>query len=117
MTLRMSDCVFVDEQGVVHYRKFEPGTVCGVSCLRYHASTCEGEGRFSDGKCCNTNRTIHRRPSALVEVELPMVTCMLCLMDGEEPNWVGSTRIPDSCASSGSGPTASGSGSHRSPGT
>lgn len=72
MAIRMTQVVFLDEHGVVHYREFEPFTWCGISIIGQRGTSARsvhiGEGL-----------PLSRR------TELPEVTCMICLATAEDP--------------------------------
>ncbi len=71
MPVRMTQIVYQDPDGVVHYRLFDPETVCGRGV--HHAG---GRSiRIGDGL-----------PLSRVTV-LPRVTCMTCIAEAEDPHW------------------------------
>lgn len=77
MAIRMTQVVFEDEDGIIHYRLFEPHTVCGESVIRT-----EERGPIK----ARTIRVGDAFPRSRVLV-LPQVTCMLCLVLAEDRFW------------------------------
>lgn len=63
----MTQAVFCDEHGIIHYREFEPATWCGESVVRLRTG--------------GNPRTIQKGAwlAAFGRNELPQVTCMTCI--------------------------------------
>lgn len=68
--MRMTQAVFVDGDGVVHYRQFNAATVCGRSVIMTAGRTVQERGGLP-----------------LTRVVLPPTTCMECLAMAEDPAW------------------------------
>lgn len=62
--IRLSEMVWVDVHGIVHWRQFQPRTCCDLDVI-------------------NARGRVVRSPHLLFgKVELPVATCLFCLASG-----------------------------------